>query len=48
MRMELWGADELTREKIALKSVPVLIDVHVGKLQVGCIHMCTTAVDASC
>jgi hypothetical protein len=44
--MEHWGALELT-EKIDLKSLPVLIDVHVGKLHVGRIHMCTTAVDAS-
>jgi hypothetical protein len=47
MSMEHWCADELTREKIALKSVPVLLDVHVGKLHVGCMHTCTTAVDAS-
>jgi hypothetical protein len=47
MSVEHWGAVELTREKIALKSVPVLIVMHVGKLHVGCIHMCTTAVDAS-
>ena len=37
----------MTREQIALKCVPVLLDVYVGKLHVGCIYMCTTAVDVS-
>ena len=43
MSMELWCADGVMREQIARKCVPV----HVGKLQVGCICMCTTAVDVS-